>query len=79
MLEAARLGERVLRGRSHEVYTVIASGSLVAVEVTWRGMLPVPVGSIPAGGEMVARVCMVLEREEGRIRRQRDYDCFEPF
>jgi len=28
---------------------------------------------------MTAHFCMVLELEDGRIRRQRNYDCFEPF
>lgn len=50
-----------------------------ALEVLWRGTLVVPFGSIPAGGEMRARFAVFLELRDGRIARQRNDDCFEPF
>jgi len=43
------------------------------------GTLAVPFGSIPAGGEMRARFAIFLELRDGRIVRQRNYDCFDPF
>jgi ketosteroid isomerase-like protein len=33
----------------------------------------------PAGGQLRARFAMFLEIREGRIARQRNYDCFYPF
>ena len=35
---------------------------------------------VPEAGEaMRARICQVIEYEDGLIIRQRNYDCFEPF
>jgi len=31
------------------------------------------------GEAMRARICQVIEYEDGLIIRQRNYDCFEPF
>jgi hypothetical protein len=38
-----------------------------------------PRSTLAPGDAMTARFCIVLEMEDGRIRRQRNYDCFEPF
>jgi ketosteroid isomerase-like protein len=34
---------------------------------------------VPAGGDMRAHFAVVLEIADGRIRRQRNYDCFDAF
>jgi ketosteroid isomerase-like protein len=39
----------------------------------------VPLGSIPAGGEMRARFAMYFEFRDGRIARQHNNHCFDPF
>jgi ketosteroid isomerase-like protein len=49
----------------------------VALEVEWVGTLEVPFGAIPAGGQMKAFFAVFLEFREGKIIRQRNYDCFE--
>ena len=37
-------------------------------------------GSVPAGGELVAHVAAFYEfSDDGRIARQNSYDCYEPF
>jgi ketosteroid isomerase-like protein len=79
ILQGAVRGREVLRSQEYRVHNVVSSGSLAAVEVTWLGTLAVPVGSLAPGDQMKARFCMVLELENGRIRRQRNYDCFETF
>ena len=43
------------------------------------GVLAVDVGSLRAGMEMKAALAMFFEIREGRVRRQRNYDCFEPW
>ena len=46
----------------------------------WRGTLAVPMGSVPAGAELVAHVGAVYTiAADGRITRQSSYDCYEPF
>jgi hypothetical protein len=45
----------------------------------WTGTLALPIGQIPIGGHMKANFARFYEFENGKIRRQRNYDCFEPF
>jgi len=52
---------------------------MLVLEVTWRGRLAVPVGSLKPGDEMRARFAVIFEFRDGRIFRQRNYDCFDPF
>ena len=77
--EAAERGRKVLRGQRYEVRAAYAVGDTVILETLWVGTLAVPLGTIPAGGEMRAHFAVVLELRDGRIVRQRNYDCFEPF
>ena len=77
--EAAERGRKVITAQRYEVLNAIASGDQVALEVQWTGTLAIPFGSIPAGGEMRARFGVFLEFREGKIARQRNYDCFEPW
>jgi hypothetical protein len=77
--EAAARGRGVLRGQRYEVRSAMAQGNRVAIETLWVGVLAVPIGALPAGGEMRAHFAMFLEFEGDRIRAQRNYDCFEPF
>jgi ketosteroid isomerase-like protein len=81
--EAIRRG--IIRGRSavdrqrYEVKANYAFGDVVALEVLWIGRLAVPLGTVGAGEELKAHFALFLEFREGRIWRQRNYDCFEPF
>src|SRR5215212_7735487 len=77
--EAAERGRAVLRGQRYEVRAAYAVGETVILEVLWAGTLAVPVGQLQPGQEMRAHFAVVLEFRDGRIRRQRNYDCFEPF
>jgi ketosteroid isomerase-like protein len=77
--EAAQRGRKVVTRQRYEIVNALASGNQVAVEAIWTGTLAVPFGSIPAGGEMRARFAIFLELRDGRIVRQRNYDCFDPF
>jgi len=77
--EAAERGRKVVTSQRFEIVNALASGNQVAVETIWTGTLAVPFGSIPAGGEMRARFAIFLELRDGRIVRQRNYDCFDPF
>jgi hypothetical protein len=55
----------------------VAQGERVAVEALWTGKLAIAIGSLHAGAEMRAHFGMFFECENGRIRRQHNYDCFE--
>jgi steroid delta-isomerase-like uncharacterized protein len=77
--EAARRGSKVMAAQRYEVLNAVAGGNQAALEVQWTGTLAVPFGSIPAGGQMRARFAIFLEFRDGKIVRQRNYDCFEPW
>jgi ketosteroid isomerase-like protein len=79
LLMGAERGQQVLREQRYQVEHAHADGSVVVLEVLWVGTLAVPIGGIPSGGEMRAHFAVVLEFADGRIVRQRNYDCFEPF
>ena len=77
--EAAQRGRAVIASQRYEVKAAYAVRDVVILEVLWAGVLKVPVGTLPAGGEMRAHFAVFLEFRDGLIHRQRNYDCFEPF
>jgi ketosteroid isomerase-like protein len=76
---AAERGRKVMTSQQFAVVNAIASGEQVAVEAIWTGTLAVPLGSIPVGGQMRARFAIFLTYRDGKIVRQHNYDCFDPW
>jgi ketosteroid isomerase-like protein len=79
ILEGAERGRKVMCSQRFELLHAVEDGDRVALEVQWTGTLAVPLGTLPAGGEMRARFAVFLEFSGDRIRRQRNYDCFDPW
>jgi ketosteroid isomerase-like protein len=79
ILEAGERGKKAMSSQRYEVTSAVASGDLVALELKWTGTLAVPLGTLPVGGEMRARYAIFIEFKSGKIRRIRNYDCFEPW
>ncbi len=79
LLEGAVRGQQVMQSQRYELLHAVVSGDDVVLEVQWTGTLAVPFGTLPAGGQLRARFAVVLEFRDGRIARQRNYDCFEPW
>jgi ketosteroid isomerase-like protein len=79
LLQRAEQGQKLLRSQRYEVRAELAQADCVAIEATWTGELAVPLGSLAAGATMKAHFAMFFELSEGRIRLQRNYDCFEPW
>ena len=79
MREGAERGRRVLKDQRYEVQRAYATGDMVILEVLWVGTLAVSIGTLQPGEEMKAHFAVFLEFRDGRICRQRNYDCFEPF
>ena len=79
ILRRAEQGRRVIREQTFELHSVVARDNHVAVEALWTGTLAVPLGTLSAGSTMKAHFAMFFELVAGRIRRQRNYDCFEPW
>jgi hypothetical protein len=79
MLAAAERGQRVMRRQRYDILSSVAQGDIVVLELDWIGKLALPMGNIPAGGEMHARIATFLEFQDGLIVLQRDYVCYDPF
>lgn len=77
--EANERGRNVLTSETYEILSLIEDGDRVACEVLWRGALAVPIRSLKPGDIMKARFGVFFEFAGDKIRRQRNYDCFEPF
>jgi len=76
-LEGAERGKKVMSRQMYKIKQEMADDNRVALEVEWVGTSAVPFGAIPAGGQMKAFFAVFLEFREGKIIKQRNYDCFE--
>ncbi len=79
VLTAARKGKQSVRAQRFDVLNSIVDGDNVALEVLWSGLLAAPVDSLPADSELRAHVSIFLEFRDGKICRQHNYDCFDPW
>ncbi|HET9957088.1 MAG TPA: nuclear transport factor 2 family protein [Polyangiaceae bacterium] len=77
--EASERGARAVSSERYVIRNAVEMGERVAVELEWSAVLNVPLGSIPAGGTLRAACAMFFTVREGRIVRQHNYDCFDPF
>jgi ketosteroid isomerase-like protein len=75
--EARARGQALLKAESFEVVGAVASADEVALEVKWTGTVSGASGPFTAGQVLRARFAIFLEFNEGRITKQRNYDCFE--
>jgi hypothetical protein len=72
-------GKNLLSGEKYEILKLYSFGDVVILEAVWTGTLAVSIGNLPIGGEMIAHFAQFFEVKDGRIFRQRNYDCFDPF
>ena len=72
-------GRQMVASQQYDIQSSIAMGDTVSIEVIWTGRLAVAVGDLPPGAEMRARCAIFFEFQDGKIVRQRNYDCFEAF
>ena len=68
-----------MQSESYEVLSLVETGDVVAAELIWRGVLAIPLRSLKPGDTMKARFAVFFEFKGDKIRRQRNYDCFDPF
>jgi ketosteroid isomerase-like protein len=79
--EGRARGLALLQGESFEITNAIAiaTDAHVAVEVIWKGIIRAAAGPFSAGQELRARFALFMEFRDGKIVRQRNYDCFDPW
>ena len=79
LLEGHERGSQLMAGQRYEIRNALECGETVVLEVDWTGTLAIDAGSLSAGDEMHAHFAVFLEVRDGKIVRQRNYDCFEPW
>jgi len=72
-------GKGMVRWQRYDVINTFESGNTVILEVNWSAAFNMAIGALQPGDMMKARFAVFLEFEGNRIRRQRNYDCFDPF
>jgi ketosteroid isomerase-like protein len=68
---AGERGAAAMASERYEVRALTVEGQRAVAQIYWTGTLR-------DGRAMHAHICSVLELEGGRVRRQEQYDCFEP-
>lgn len=79
ILERAERGQTILSAQTFNLESAVVDGNRVALEVEWSATLAIPVSTLHAGETMRARFAIFIELKDGKIFRQRNYDCFEPW
>ena len=79
ILKRSEQGLKVLRSQRYEIVSELASDNHVAIEARWTGILAISLPGLEAGSEMKAHFAGFFHVLDGRILRQRNYDCFEPW
>ena len=77
--EARARGQSLLIDEDLQILGEMADGDRVAMELAWRGTIGVGAGPFQAGQQLRARFAIFLEFRDGRVARQRNYDCFDPW
>lgn len=77
VLAGAERGQNLMASQRYELASSIVQDNRVAIEVSWTGTLRATVPGFPP--VMRARFAMFIEFDGAKIRRQRNYDCFEPW
>ncbi|MGC4103428.1 nuclear transport factor 2 family protein [Ferruginibacter sp.] len=75
----AERGRKIMQREEYEIKKLHTAGDTVILEAIWKGTLSIAIGNIPAGGQMTAYFAQFFEFKNGKIFRQRNYDCFDPF
>jgi ketosteroid isomerase-like protein len=79
ILASARAEKRTFRAQKFDILNSMVDGDAVVLEILWSGYLAVPVDTLPADSEMRAHISLWLEFRDGKICRQHNYDCYDPW
>ena len=71
-------GKELLTTQQYELINAVSTDEQVALEVLWTAIVRETAGPFAAGQALRARFAVFLEFRNGRIARQRNYDCFYP-
>lgn len=79
LIDASIKGKKVLISQKYDLIKSYNIDNTVIIEAIWTGKIAIPLGKLSVGEEMKAYFAQIFEFENGKIIRQRNYDCFENF
>ena len=79
LLSRVPKGKLLLQSQTFDLQRAFEAGDALIAEVIWTGTVGTDLGSFRQGQELKAYFCCVFEFRDGKIYRQRNYDCFERF
>lgn len=79
MKQGRARGRALLAAEHFELINAVADCDQVVLEVIWTGTVREARGPFVAGQKLRARFAVFMEFRDGRIVRQRNYDCFDPW
>ncbi len=77
--DGAERGKKIFAKEEFEIVNLYSMGDTVILEAIWKGTLSVQTGNLHPGEQMIAHFAQFFDFKAGKIFRQRNYDCFEPF
>lgn len=77
--DGSERGKAILSKETYEIQKLYAFDDTVILEAVWTGTISIDIGNLKPGENMKAYFAQFFEFKDGKIFRQRNYDCFEPF
>lgn len=77
---ASERGFKAVENQRYEILNIFGQDNQVVCEVQWSANVLMTFGSLKPGDPMRARFAVfIVYNDEGRIKTQHNYDCFEAF
>lgn len=72
-------GKKLLKEQMYDIQRVYEAGETLITEVIWTAEVGADVSVFKTGQRLKAYFCCLFDFKDGKIYRQRNYDCFERF
>lgn len=79
LMQRMPAGKKLLKEQKYDIQRVHEAGESLITEVIWTAEVGADVGAFKTGQQLKAYFCCVFDFKDGKIYRQRNYDCFERF
>ena len=78
-LKGLAVGRTILTQQNYEIQDCIEKAGTLFLQARWTGKMAVDAGPLKKDQILTAHCAMRFEFENGKIIRQTNYDCYDPF
>lgn len=78
-LKGLEMGRKILAWQKYAVNEILEGVDRLFVEANWSGQVAADVGPLKKDQRLTAHCAMRFDFKDGKIIRQVNYDCYEPF